>query len=200
MSTAIGIRPHGRENGSLEPREIAGTFKDEGWYAAFTVPKHEKSVLRYLDMRGVEAFLPTYEVSRIWRNRQRVKLALPLFPCYVFVRTNSLDYGKVRQSPGIIRLVGNRRGPLPLPDSAIAMLRASVADKKVSPYSELAVGTRVRVRSGPMQGLEGVLVRKKNGVRFVLTLELINQHAAIEIGAENLEAVPDSPKKARASV
>lgn len=161
----------------------------ESWYTIFTVPKHEKSVLRYLGTREIESFFPTYEITRLWRNRQRVKLAAPLFPCYLFVRASSLDFGRIRQSPGVIRLVGNQRGPVPVPDAAIELLRASVAEKKIQPYHELVVGKRVRIISGPMQNVEGVLIRKNNDLRFVLCIDLINQHAAIEMDAENLEPV-----------
>ena len=189
MSTASNLWRYGRENLQGEPQGGVGPTADEGWYAVFTVPKHEKSALRYLDMHGVEAFLPTYQVAHQWRNRQRVNLAVPLFPCYLFVRNRSVDYGRVRQCPGVIRLIGNQRGPLPVPNSAIELLRASVAEKKIQPYCELAVGTRVRVKNGPMQGVEGMLIRKNNALRFVLTIELINQHAAIEMDAENLEPV-----------
>jgi len=162
---------------------------EQSWYAIFTVPKHEKSVLRHLHARGIGGFLPTYGVTRLWRNRQRVKLAVPLFPCYLFAQTSSQGFGEVLKSPGVIRLIGNHCGPLPIPDSAIELLRVSVVENKIQPYRELVVGKRVRVRSGPMQGVEGVLVRQNNSLRFVLSIELINQHAAIEMEAENLEPV-----------
>ncbi len=201
MSTASIMTPLGQDTCSLKTQGAAGPTLDEGWYAVFTIPKHEKSVLRYLDMRGIEAFLPTYETTRLWRNRQRVTLALPLFPCYLFVRASRTNYGNVRQSPGVIRLVGNQREPLPVGDSAIELLRASVAGKKIEPYHDLLVGTRVRVRNGPMQGVEGVLIRKNNALRFVLSIEMINQHAAIEMDAENLEPIlTASSRKDRAEV
>jgi len=53
------------------------------WYAVFTVPQNEKSVVRHLNLRAVESFLPTYETIRVWKNRQRMKIVLPLFPCYL---------------------------------------------------------------------------------------------------------------------
>lgn len=195
MSTASNIEPCGLDNRSLEPRRVTGPTMEESWYAIYTVHKHEKSVLRHLDMRAIEAFLPTYEVMRLWRNRQRVKVPVPLFPGYLFVRTGNLDYTRVLQCPGIVRLVGNHRGPLPIADSVIELLRVSVVEKKIEPYRELAVGKRVRIKSGPMQGVEGVLIRKNNAWRFVLSIELINQHAVIEMEAENLEPIAPRPSE-----
>lgn len=96
---------------------------------------------------------------------------------------------KVLQCPGVVRPVGIHRGPLPIADSVIELLCVSVAEKKIEPYSELVVGERVRVKRGLMRGIEGVLIRKDNGWRLVLTIESINQHAAIKMEAENLEPV-----------
>lgn len=196
MSTVTDIGPFGRQSESLQPR-CDSSISNENWYAVFTVPKHEKSVLGYLETRAIEALLPTYEVTRLWRNRQRVTLAMPLFPCYLFVRTSHLDYDRVRRSPGIIRIIGNHRGPSPISESAIELLRVSIAEKKIQPYHDLVVGKRVRVKSGPMRDVEGVLVRKNNALRFVLSIELINQHAAIEVEAENLEPIGDGPNDAK---
>jgi hypothetical protein len=59
----------------------------------------------------------------------------------------------------------------------------------MGPFRELAVGTKVRIKAGIMQGVEGTLVRKNDDMHFVLTLKLINQHAAIQVNAEDLEPV-----------
>ena len=67
---------------------------DRNWYAVYTVPQHEKSALKQLDIREIESFLPTYETVRVWKNRQRMKLILPLFPTYLFVHINSRETGE----------------------------------------------------------------------------------------------------------
>lgn len=159
------------------------------WYAVFTVPQNEKSAARHLSLREVESFLPTYKAARLWKNRQRVHLDLPLFPSYLFVRIGRRERGKVLDSPGVLHIVGNHRDPLPVPDATIEFLRSDFCAGKMEPYRELVVGQKVRIRDGAMCGLQGVLVRKNNNLRFVLTVDLINQHAAVEVGAENLEPV-----------
>ncbi len=157
------------------------------WYAVFTVPQNEKSVVKHLGMRGVESFLPTYETVRVWKNRQRMKIFLPLFPGYLFVHINSRERVKVLQSPRVLHIVGNRREPLPLPDPEIEFLRSALSKQKIEPYRELVTGEKVRIKNGMMEGVRGTLVRKSGGMRFVLTLELINQHASIEVNGEDLE-------------
>jgi hypothetical protein len=85
--------------------------------------------------------------------------------------------------------VGKKREYLPLPDSEIEFLRSGVCRQRIEPYRELVLGERVRIKSGIMQGVQGTLVRKGDSMRFVLTLELINQHAAIQVDAEDLEPI-----------
>ena len=168
---------------------IMGAARDRNWYAVYTVPQHEKSALKQLDIREIESFLPTYETVRVWKNRQRMKLILPLFPTYLFVHINSRERVNVLQSPGVLQIVGNSREGVSLPDSEVEFLRSDFCRQRIEPYRDLVIGEKVRIKSGVMQGLQGTLVRKSNSLRFVLTLELINQHAAIQVDAEDLEPV-----------
>jgi len=153
------------------------------------MPQSEQSVIRHLNARQIESFLPTYESVRVWKNRQRVITIRPLFPSYLFVRIGATDRGSVLGSPGALRIVGNGQGPLAVPDHEIEFLRSDFCRKRVEPYLDLVIGERVRIKAGPMQGVQGTLVQKKSGMRFVLTIALINQNAALEVRADDLEPV-----------
>jgi len=168
---------------------IMGAERDRNWYAVYTVPQHEKSALKQLQIREIESFLPAYETVRVWKNRQRMKLVLPLFPTYLFVHINSRERAKVLQSPGVLQIVGNSRECVPLPDSEVEFLRSDFCRQRIEPYYDLVIGEKVCIKSGVMQGLHGTLVRKSNSMQFVLTIELINQHAAIHVDAEDLEPI-----------
>jgi transcription antitermination factor NusG len=159
------------------------------WYAVYTVPQNEKSAIKHLDLRDVESFLPTYETIRVWKNRQRVKTILPLFPTYLFVHINDRERVKVLESPGVLHIVGNGRQYVPLEDAEFEFLRSGFQGRKLEPYRELVVGEKVRIKTGVMKSVEGILVRKSSSLRFVLTLNLINQHAAVEVDADALESV-----------
>jgi len=159
------------------------------WFALYTMPQSEQNIRRLLDLRGIESFVPTFEVQRVWRNRQRVKTMRPLFPSYVFVHITNRQRGTVLSSPGALRIIGNSHASLPIPDREIEFLRSETSKRKIEPYLDLIIGNRVRIRSGPMEGLEGVLVEKRNSLRFVLTVAMINQHAAIEMNADELEMI-----------
>jgi transcription antitermination factor NusG len=159
------------------------------WYAVYTYPQHEKSCATQLLQRGVDAFLPTYERERIWKNRQRVKVQLPLFPSYLFVRIGSRERASVLGTPGVLRLLGHARGPEPIPDATIDLLRSDLFKGSAEPHPDLAIGQKVRIRNGAMQGVEGVLTRKKNSLWFVLSIELINQRAMVEVKAQDIESI-----------
>ena len=163
--------------------------QDLRWFAVYTMPQSEQSVRRMLDIRQIESFIPTYEFQKVWKNRQRVKSQRPLFPSYVFVRIGSNQRSTVLSAPGALRILGNSRTALPIPDREIEFLRSEVNRGKIEPYLDLVIGKKVRIRSGPMEGFEGTLVEKRNSLRFVLTVAMINQHAAVEMRADELEAI-----------
>ena len=89
----------------------------------------------------------------------------------------------------VLQIVGNGRESVPVADADIETLRASVTARLAQPYSDLVIGEKVRVKSGILQGVQGTLVRRSGGDRFVLSFESINQHAAIQVSAEDLEPV-----------
>jgi transcription antitermination factor NusG len=172
------------------PHQTPAAQSERKWYAVFTLSQNEQSAARHLDACQIESFVPTYESIRVWKNRQRKKVVQAMFPTYMFVRIGAAEQSVVLRSPGVRRIIGNHKGPIPLPDAEIDFLRSGFCRQRVEPYCDLVVGEKVRIKYGSMQGLEGVLVRKKNSLRFVLTLELINQSAAVEVGADELEPVP----------
>ncbi len=117
-------------------------------------------------------------------------ITTPLFPTYLFVRMQARERGKVLSAPGVRRIVGNTREPLPVEDTEIDALRRTLGESSVMPYTgPVAVGQRVRVVRGAMRGVEGVLLRHNNALRLIISVQLINQHAAIEVDASMIEPV-----------
>lgn len=161
------------------------------WFSVYTFPRHEKSCVRHLEQRGLHAFLPIYERETVWKSRQRVKVQLPLFPSYLFVQMSTRERSRVLGVPGILRVLGNSHGPQPIPDEVIHLLRAEPFRDRLQPQPEMVIGQKVRIRRGAMQGVEGVLMRKKSSLWFVLSVELINQRAMVQVNPEEIEAVPE---------
>jgi transcription antitermination factor NusG len=157
------------------------------WFAAYTHSHHEKRVASHFGERQIEAFLPLYAARHRWKNRCEVNLELPLFPNYVFVRIDPRKRVRVLEVPGVVSLVGFGRTLAPLPDFEIEALRSGLGQRKIEPHPYLVIGERVRIKAGPMMGMEGVLVRKKNNFRVVLALDVIMQSVAVEVDADDLE-------------
>jgi len=150
---------------TIPPRSLAPAGLH--WYAAYTCAHHEKSVARQLEIRSIEYFLPLYEKLSRWKDR-RVKIQLPLFAGYVFVRLSLEDKLRALQVPGMVRLVGFNGHPTPLLDDQMQTLRKGLSPSLLAePWPYLEIGRRVRVLSGPLAGLEGSLLRKKSGLRFL---------------------------------
>jgi transcription antitermination factor NusG len=164
-------------NGCAEPR----------WYAAYTLANHEKRVAEQLECKLIEQFLPVYGCVRRWKDR-RMELQVPLFPGYVFVRIPLEARLEILQLRSVVRLVGFNGYPVALPDDEIEALRRALHQRlRTEPHPYLRIGRRVRIRSGPLQGMEGILVNHKGNYRVVLSIELIMRSIAAEVDVADLE-------------
>jgi transcription antitermination factor NusG len=161
----------------------------EAWFAVFTSSHHEKKVVQHFLQQRIENFLPLYSEIHHWTNRRKVAVQLPLFPNYVFVRIERGQRGRVLQVPGVLSLVGCGYDPTPLPDSEIEWLRSGLHLRNFEPHPYLVVGERVRIKAGTLAGMEGILLRKKNNLRVVLTVASIKQSVAVEVDAQDVEPV-----------
>jgi len=162
---------------------------EEAWFAVYTCANHEKRVAAQFEARAVDHFLPVYNSLRRWRDR-RVRLEMPLFPGYIFVRMATNARLRVLEVPGVVHLVGFNGRPYPLPENEIEGLRAGMMNSlRIEPHPYLKTGCRVRIVRGPLQGTEGILVRKKNIHRVVLSLNLIARSAAVEVDSADIVRV-----------
>lgn len=183
----IGSRP---EFPFATPLAAAAAIEEmPRWYALSTLPRNERSVAGHLASCGVEVFFPTSDSVRTWKNRQRVTVQVPLFVGYIFVRIRVAERARVLGATGAIRLVGNSKGPISISTAEIEFLRSKYCVENFAPYRDLVLGQKVRIARGVMEGIEGVLVRKDSGLRFVVTIQMINQHIAAVIDAADLESV-----------
>jgi transcription antitermination factor NusG len=159
------------------------------WYAIYTRHQHEKSVAQFLSAKGLQVFLPLYNATRRWKDRT-VHLSLPLFPCYLFLRGMEGRWLDVVTTSGIVSVLSINGEPATIPESEIESVRRAVEwGNRVEPHPFLRCGDRVRVISGPLQGLEGILVRKKNLFRLVLSVEILERSAAVEVDVSAVERV-----------
>jgi transcription antitermination factor NusG len=167
----------------------AESYQEERWYAAYTCANHEKRIAAQLQARSVEHVLPVYSSLRRWKDR-RVLVDMPLFPGYVFVRLALSHRLRVLQIPSVVRLVGFGGQPHVLADDEVALLRSSLTgEMRFAPHPYLRAGSRVRIARGPLRGVEGILVRKKNLFRVVLSIDVIACSASVEVDSEDIERI-----------
>jgi transcription antitermination factor NusG len=161
------------------------------WYALYTRPRHEKQVHQELCNKGLDAFLPSFKVRRRWSDRYKF-VEEPLFKNYLFVNLEDFSrHAAATLRPyGAVSYVMFDGKPAPIPQPEIDAIRRLVESEL--PYNQhpyLKVGRKVRVRLGALQGCEGILIRKKNIARLVLSVHLLQQSVSVEVDADVVEAL-----------
>ena len=166
---------------------LPADYLEPRWYAAYTCANHEKRVREQLEQRSLESYLPVYEAVRRWKDR-RMRLQLPLFPGYVFVRMALVDRLRVLQVPSVVHLVGFNGHLAALPDVEIEGLKNGLAGGvRAEPHPFLTAGRRVRIKAGPLEGREGILLRRKGSLRVVLSIELIQRSIVVDVDVADVQ-------------
>jgi transcription antitermination factor NusG len=173
------------------------------WFALQVRSRHESCVADYLNGQGYEWFLPLYKCRKRWSDRIK-EVESPLFPGYLFCRFNQHDRLPILKTPGVIQIVGFNRIPAVVEESeinALQTLMAAGVPNHPCPFLEL--GDKVRIESGPLRGLEGLLMDFKGHYRLVLSVTLLQRSVAVEIDSALVTPVnsttrPSAEVKARA--
>jgi transcription antitermination factor NusG len=168
--------------------EIADPAQQLSWYAISTSPRHEKAVASQLAGRGIENLLPLYRELRSWKQR-RAQVDLPLFPGYLFVRIMLQARLRVLEVPGVAQIVSFSGRPAALPETEIDALRAALELHHLQPHPYMKQGRRVRIRRGPLRGLEGVIERQRGAFRMIVSVDFIQRSMAVELSSADLECL-----------
>ena len=165
---------------------------DPRWHAVHVRSRHEFQVFERLTKKGIEAFLPRVERLRKWKDRKKL-IAFPLFPGYLFVHITKRAEEKlsVLKISGVVRLLCSVPGePDPIPDEQIISLKTLVENKEeLDPYPYLDEGERVRIKRGPLTGVEGIFVEKLDKHILVLSVDVLRQGGALTIDASDVEKI-----------
>jgi len=167
---------------------------DASWYAVQTVPRHEKKVALELTAKGIDCFLPAVATVRQWSDRRRI-LMQPLFAGYVFARLAPASCNRIAmlRTNGVVGLVGARGTGTPIPENEIRSIRQLLDSRSpLAPHPFLNVGQRVRVRGGPLDGLEGILQSIKGDQSLIVSVELIQRSVSLTISGYLVEPVFES--------
>jgi transcription antitermination factor NusG len=154
------------------------------WYAIQVKRNHERLTATHLEHRSYETFLPLYKSRRRWSDRIK-ELELPLFPGYLFCHMDPATRLAALTSPGVVRVVGVGKTPVPVPDHEIDSIRAIVDSQlPADPYAYLQVGEQVRIAYGPLRGLTGILMAIEDQHRLVVGVTLLRRSVAVRIEPE----------------
>jgi transcription antitermination factor NusG len=174
-------------------RETGDVFP---WFALQVRTRQEASVAQQLNGQGYEKFLPLYKLRKRWSDRIK-EVNTPLFPGYLFCRFNPQDRLPILKTPGVIQIVGFNNGPTAVDEAEIRSIQTLVtAGVPHQPWPFLAAGDRVRIESGPLLGLEGILIDVKRSHRLVLSVTLLQRSVAVEIDSALITAIsPTRPRQ-----
>jgi transcriptional antiterminator RfaH len=151
------------------------------WYAILTKTGRERNAMLLLENSGFECYLPVSKSSRRWSDRTK-KIDVPLFPGYLFCRMNPNDRLPVLITPGVVLIVGRGKTPIPIEEHEItAIQRVSTSGLSTMSWPYLQVGQMARIEEGPLQGMTGIVVRIKSGLKLVLSVQLLQRSIAVEI-------------------
>jgi transcription antitermination factor NusG len=158
-------------------------INDLPWFALYVKPRHEKNVTLILERKGYEAFLPTYS----HRAKYHKNFELPLFPSYVFCRIELSERLPIMTTPGVFSIVGNGPEPEAISEHEIqAVRRLTESGLMPVPWPYVVPGQEVSLESGPLQGVQGVVVDASNEKWLVVSVNLLRRSVAVKLDRERL--------------
>lgn len=166
------------------------TSDQESWYAVQTRARHERVVVQRFQEKGLPTFLPLYTELRKWSDRWK-SVELPLFSCYVFVKIMATNEDRLRvlRTDSVFDFVGTPRQGTPIPDEQIDAVRTIVGERmNWETYPFLKIGQRVRIRSGSLAGVEGILVSRNGKRSVVVSVDAIQRSLAVRVEGYEIEA------------
>lgn len=172
-----------------DPSQLIAEVAQLNWYAVQTRARHEKVVAERFRQQGLNTFLPLVSQVRRWSDRKKT-VQLPLFSCYVFVRSgiSAQDRLRVCRVEGVSRIVGNRGEGIPIPESQIEAVRSlTLNELSYSEHPFLKIGQRVRIRSGALNGVEGILTGRNGDATLVVSINAIQRSLAVRIEGYDVE-------------
>jgi transcription antitermination factor NusG len=153
------------------------------WFALQVRTRHEMAVAEHIRGVGFEEFLPLNKCRKHWSDRVK-EVESPLFPGYLFCRCDPQNRLPILKIPGVIKIVGNNRQPIPVDEAEISAIQTLVTSGIPNqPWPFLEVGERVRIEAGPLRGLEGVLVELRGSRQLILSVTLLQRSIAVEMDA-----------------
>jgi transcription antitermination factor NusG len=176
----------------MNEKDFPEDFRMPKWYVLFVRSNQERRVAYGLAKRGLEHFLPCYSSVRQWKDR-RVRLEMPLFPGYLFVRMPLLERMRALVVPNVVSLVGRKDSPAVITEDEITWIWSGATHGQAEPHQHLQAGQLVIIACGPMAGMKGILLRKQNNTRVVVSIASIARAFAVDVDGACVEPLGAAP-------
>jgi transcription antitermination factor NusG len=157
------------------------------WLAVQSDLRKEKVAAAHLEFKGYQVYVPLYRQQKRWSDRV-IEVDSPLFPGYLFCRFDAKCLPIVT-TPGVVSILGWGGRPEPIPEAQIAAIQTMLeSGLPVGAHPYLQAGERVRIDKGPLKGVEGLLVKSKNHLKVVVSVELLQRSVAVELDRAAISA------------
>lgn len=167
---------------------VKTTQQEKQWFVFYTAPRAEKVVMRELEQRGYNVYLPLIKTHKVWKNRQKKTIEEVLFPSYIFVFTTQSKLHSIKQTSKIMTFIHCGGKPSIINNEAINAIKKMLdLNLDICVESNLKEGQRVRIASGPMDGYEGILVTKNSKTKFGIEIDEISQVVFVDINSSVVE-------------
>jgi len=187
------------------PEDLVNSQTTRGelpWFAVHVRTRHETAIASFLEAKGYEQFVPLYKFKKRWSDRVKV-LEAPLFPGYLFCRFDPQFRLPILKTPGVIQIMGYNRIPTPIDETEMSAIQTVIeSGLQTEPWPFLEVGEHVRIGSGSLRGLDGIVLKMKENHRLVVSVTLLRRSVAVEIDSTLVEpfsraAVPSEETQAK---
>ena len=174
--------------------------KRSEWHALTVKSRHEKIVADGLRGRGLEEFLPLYRSKRAWSDRTKI-VEMPLFPGYVFCRFSERERLMTLSAPGVTSIVGFGGQDAVVEEHELdGVRRMLAAGLAVEPWPHVRAGHIVEIRSGPLSGLRGQVVREKGQWRLIVNVDLLQRSVSAELERDMVQVITPGREEYAAAV
>ena len=172
------------ENGELTAKEESGAE----WFAVYTRARHEQKVAEQITKLGYQSFLPRFQALSKRKDRRKL-IQSPIFPGYIFARVPSNDFNKLLKLPGVVKILGEKGKPAPIPAEELESVKILLESESViEPHPYLRAGDKVKIVSGPLKGAVGWLLRVETSISLlVVSVNILNRSIAVELSDEVVE-------------
>ena len=194
-SVSLVMMKNGHDR-SCEPRAIPAVAHasdgEEKWFALSVTVRHEKVVSQVLRHKGFETFLPLYKRRHQYNQRIR-EFEIPLFPGYLFCRSALAARLPILTTPGVLQMIGAGRVPIPVEETEITSLqKAAEAGVSMAPHPFWQSGQTGRIATGPLAGIEGIVINAKQPLRLILSVGLLRRSVLLEIDSDCVDLVSEA--------